>query len=96
MPNSKRVPTLAELEEAERDLRETAERQITNLEEEAHFITLDELDKLDADERLDAINYEAIEIIQLAKNVEADVIDWAKSLRALVKARAKTTEKKAA
>jgi hypothetical protein len=80
--------TLRELEEAERELRETAERQITNMEEEAYFITLADYD-IDGDDPSEAIDGAVDEIIQLAENIESDAIDWGECFKALIRARAK-------
>ena len=82
---------LAELIEAEQELRETAERQITNMEEEApeYFITQEELDECPDYDPLRAIDDAVKEVVQLAKNIESDAIDWGEGFKALVRARAK-------
>jgi hypothetical protein len=80
--------TLSEFDEVEADRRETAERQIENLESYWHCPTPAELDALDADEALSAVEYAAEQNAQLARDIEADVIEWGKVAIARVKAKA--------
>jgi hypothetical protein len=47
-----------------------------------------ELDALDADEALSAVEYAAEQNAQLARDIEADVIEWGKVAIARVKAKA--------
>ena len=52
------------------------------------ILTPDELEGLDPDERLDAIDATVEDVVQLAKNIEADFEEWGKIAKARVEARA--------
>ena len=77
--------TLAELDNLEVTLRETAERQIENLESEWVIVTPEDLDKLDAEAALEAIDCAFQDTTQLAQNIAEDFIDWAKVAKARVR-----------
>jgi flavin-binding protein dodecin len=86
--NLKNAP-LAKLVAAEAEWRETVERQIQNLVDEAYFPG--SIANSSADSIEDAVD----EIIQLAKNVEADAIEWGRVAKACcVKWRAKAAKAK--
>jgi hypothetical protein len=85
--NLKNAP-LAKLVAAEAEWRETVERQIQNLVDEAYFPG-------SIDSSTDSIEDAVDEIIQLAKNVEADAIEWGRVAKACcVKWRAKAAKAK--
>jgi hypothetical protein len=76
-------PVLSQLIELERDCRETAERQIVNLVDEAYFpgsVVNSSTDVIDGYVR---------DILQLATNIECDVREWGKAAKAVIKTRAK-------
>jgi hypothetical protein len=91
----KRNTTLAEFDAVEADWRETAERQVENLEGYWYCPTPGELDDLSADKALSEVEYAVAENVQLARNIEADVTEWGKVAVARIKARAKAQKRAA-
>jgi hypothetical protein len=87
--------TLAEFDEEELDWRETAERQIENLESYWHCPTPEELDELSTDEAIDTVEGAVSENVQLAQNIEGDVHSWGEMAIARIRARAKANRKAA-
>jgi hypothetical protein len=86
--------SLAKLGDAEADWRETAERQIENLEGEWYIVPPEDLDGLDEDAALGQIDSAVSEVVQLAHNIEGDFVEWGKVAAARVKARAKAAKAK--
>jgi len=80
--------SLGELIELERDWRETAERQIETLVDEAYF------PGAVGNSSTDVIKGCVADIALLAKNVEADIDEWGRVAMALINARAKMDKDK--
>jgi hypothetical protein len=83
--------TLAEFDEEEAEWRETAERQVENIDSELedNLPAPEELDELDADEALGIVERTAEANALLFTNAEADLRTWEQIAIARIRARAK-------
>jgi hypothetical protein len=83
--------TLAEFDEVEADWRDSAEGWLREFEES--LPAPEELDTLDADDALGAVESAVMANVVLAQSIEGDTIEWGKVAMARIKARAKAASK---